>query len=347
MEQYNLRLVFWETTQKCNLSCSHCRMEQETGFNELNTLQAKTLIDSIREFSNPILVFSGGEPLLRKDIFELADYASQKDLKTALATNGTLITEQIAEEIKKNNIQRVSVSLDGADEVTHDSFRKAKGSFNKAIKAIDLLLDSNISTQINVSVSKHNVDQLESIIKLALSLKIEALHFFFVVPVGCAKFLNQTELFDVSEYEKALNKIHELSIKYSGKLFIKVTCAPQYYRILKQKSPEQFEKKNGHMQRISKGCLAGTSVCFVNAIGNVFPCGYLPVMAGNILNEQFENIWNNSQVFTLLRKNEKLEPNCLSCNYVSVCGGCRARAYFNSNNNIMEADPFCSFNKDV
>lgn len=319
-------------------------MDETKHYTELDTAQAKHLFDSIAEFSSPIFIFSGGEPLMRDDLFELVDYATSKDIQVALATNGTLINKSVVANIIKSGVKRVSISIDGSNKDYHDKFRNSEGSFDKALSAVKLLIYNNVSTQINATITKNNVDQLEDIIKLSISQKVAALHLFLVVPVGCGKSLANTEMLQTKEYEETLEKIYLLSRKYINDIYIKVTCAPQYYRILKQKAPETFEKRHGGMHGISKGCLAGTGVCFVSARGDVYPCGYLPVKAGNIFETPLKEIWQGAEVFNKLRDKLKLEENCQSCHYESVCGGCRARAYFSKNYNFMAEDPNCVLN---
>jgi radical SAM protein with 4Fe4S-binding SPASM domain len=319
-------------------------MEETENKYELNTRQAKDLIDDIAEFASPVFIFSGGEPLLRKDIFDLAHYAGEKNLKTALATNGTIIDDCIVSKIKYSSIQRVSISLDGPDPKTHDALRRSQGAFNKAEKGLNMLISAGISSQINMTVTRKNCHLLEPMIHFALEKRVEALHFFVVVPVGCGRMLDKSELFDAEDYEQVLKDIYCLEKRYSSKLFVKVTCAPQYYRLLQNKTPEVFKQQPGRLHHISKGCLAGTAVCFVSSSGDVYPCGYLPVIAGNILKTPFKEIWQSSEVFKILRDNDSLSENCLSCTYQRVCGGCRARAFYASGGNYMAADPDCIFN---
>lgn len=345
MEQYKLRLLFWESTQRCNLACSHCRMDTERTYKELSTEQVFEMIDAIKAFSDPIFVISGGEPLMRLDIFEIVDYANQKGLKIALATNGTLIDQVITSKIKDSGIRRVSVSIDGIDAKTHDAFRRFEGAFDKAMTGIDFLVKSGISCQINATLTKQNVHQLEEMIKLAISKKADAIHLFLVVPVGCGKYLDESEKLSIEEYEAALDQVYKLNQKYKDQMFIKVTCAPQYYRILKQKDPQAFDNETHSMHSVSKGCLAGTGVCFVSSVGDVYPCGYLPVSAGNILEKPLSEIWSASETFITLRDVSLLEESCKSCLYTSVCGGCRARAYYSSSGDIMARDNSCVINR--
>lgn len=338
----SLRLLFWESTQKCNLSCLHCRMDSAKTAHELTTDQARFLIDSICEFASPVLIFSGGEPLLREDIFILADYSKTKKLPTALATNGTLITESIAKEIISSGIAKVSVSIDGADSITHDNFRNQTGCFSQAINGIEILVKNKISSQINASITTQNAHQLQEMIELALKLGVDAIHFFMVVPVGCGKTLNESHYFTAEEYESLLKEIYKLNKLYQDRIFLKVTCAPQYNRIVQQNI-----KNTDSNARISKGCLAGTGICFVSARGDVYPCGYMPVLVGNIFQTKLKDIWEDSTVLKDLRDPSKLKKNCSICSYISICGGCRARAYSKFNEDFLECDPSCIINTKI
>jgi len=336
------RLIFWELTKKCNLSCLHCRAEAKKidYSNELDLTQIKKIINSIAIYSSPILVLTGGEPLYRDDLFEIASYGIEKKLSLALATNGTLITKEIAAQIKKVGISRVSVSLDGWDEKTHDSFRGEQGSFRKALQGISFLREQGIDFQINTTITKRNINQLEKIIDLAVQKKAVALHLFMLVPVGCGLKIAETEMVSSFEYEKTLLWLSQFSRK--NIIDIKATCAPHYYRIIRQNNSwdENFGKNK--MELKTKGCLAGSGVCFISNQGEVQPCGYLPLKVGNLLKKSFQEIWEQAEVFKFLRDEDQLKGKCGRCEFKKVCGGCRARAYYNYNDYLAE-EPFCLY----
>lgn len=340
-----LKLVFWETTTACNLECIHCRrldISQSLSKDDLSTEESLKLIDSIKEIGTLILILSGGEPLVRPDIFDVAKYATDKGLITALATNGTLINDEIAVKIKESGIHRVSISIDGADSTIHDKFRGIEGSFEKAINSFNILKSKGISVQINCTIAKHNAFQIEKIYELALYLGAHALHFFMLVPVGCGVNIAESHKLDAKKYEELLNWIFEKS--QENKIQIKATCAPHYFRILRQrakKSGIDVLTKHG-MSAMTKGCLAGTSVCFISHKGEVFPCGYLPVSAGNIHNESLKDIWANSPVFNRLRDTKNLTGKCFKCEYHNICMGCRARAYYQYSDYMAE-EPYCIY----
>lgn len=338
-----LSLLFWEVTKKCNLACIHCRMPEEVQpLNELNTENSYNLIDTLAGFSpNTILVFSGGEPLCRQDIFELLAYANSKNLKVALSTNGTLITQQIAIRIKQAGVQRVSISLDGATSKTHDNFRKIDGSFEMALAGFRYLKAVNMPVQINTTITKHNLSELEDILNLAVELEVCAVHIFMLVPVGCGVQIEAKQMLSPSEYETVLNWLYEQSKKVIFQ--IKPTCAPHYFRIICQKEGKFSNIPPSHgLNTMSKGCLSGSRVCFVSSQGNVYPCGYLPVSAGNILQTGLNEIWQDSNIFHQLRDADLLKGKCGRCEYKLVCSGCRARAYAKTGD-YLDQEPYCNY----
>lgn len=341
-----LRLVFWETTSACNLECIHCRrldVAAELARQDMTTEQGMTLINSLLEVGRPILVFSGGEPLSRPDILTLARYARDRGLTTALATNGTLVDETMARGIAAAGIGRVAISIDGANPDTHDKFRGIPGSFEKALQGFQHLKQAGMSLQINCTLARHNAREREDIYQLALKLGADALHIFMLVPVGCGIEIAADSQLPADEYETILNWFYDKSRE--AKLQTKATCAPHYYRIMRQRAKAEGAKLSyatHGMDAVTRGCLAGTSVCFVSHKGEVFPCGYLPVTAGNVLEQPFHEIWEDSLVFARLRDTANLKGKCGICEYRNVCEGCRARAYGETGDYLAE-EPYCTF----
>jgi radical SAM protein with 4Fe4S-binding SPASM domain len=232
-----LRLVFWETTTGCNLACIHCRrleVSRQLSQGDLSTEQALAMIRSLPETGRPILVFSGGEPLMRPDIFELATEATRLNLPIALATNGTIMNEAVADQVKRAGFRRVSISFDGPDAATHDRFRGIDGAFEASVRGFGLLRQRGMSMQMNTTVARHNYRRLDDIYRLALDLGADALHIFMLVPVGCGMSLSQEIMLDPQEYESALNWIYDRSLE--GKLHLKATCAPHYFRVMRQRA---------------------------------------------------------------------------------------------------------------
>ncbi len=402
--KYQPRLVFWEVTKGCNLRCVHCRATatELASPNDLPTAQALNIIDQIAGFANPILVLSGGEPLYRPDIFQLAKYATDKGLRVALATNGTLVTKEVANKIVDSGVKRVSISLDGANSDTHDTFRGIPGAFDAAIYGFRNLKELGMPVQINMTIARHNAVELPKVLELVRGLGADALHTFLLVPVGCGVDIAESQMVAVDEYERILKWFYDQAA--TGDIELKATCAPHYFRVVRQRRAaesrglapapvaaaataavdgsqpdigpteitmpgstgmafktnyEKFGKSgirhdgmphpHGHpggdpnaMNAMTKGCLAGTGVCFISFDGEVFPCGYLPAIAGDLKKQPFSEIWNDSKVFADLRDTDKLEGKCGCCEFRNVCMGCRARAYA-VDGNYMAAEPFCVY----
>jgi radical SAM protein with 4Fe4S-binding SPASM domain len=281
-------------------------------------------------------------------------------LPVALATNGTLVTEPVAHAIVDSGIKRVAISIDGSDEATHDSFRRQPGSLAAALNGFRHLRKLGMSMQINCTVTNHNVHQIEHLYKIALELGADALHLFMLVPVGCGVQIAESNMLPSQEYERVLNWMYDRS--KDRKIHLKATCAPHYFRVMRQRAagehvriePTHSHGKPGaaghpgangngqNMAAMTKGCLAGSAICFVSHTGEVFPCGYLPVSAGNVRRQTMREIWNDSAVFAKLRDVDQLEGKCGLCEFKKVCLGCRARAYYASGNYMAE-EPYCVY----
>ncbi|MHC4982890.1 MAG: radical SAM protein [Planctomycetota bacterium] len=328
-----LRLLFWESTWRCNLACIHCRRTRRTAAacDELSADEAKLLFDSAAKLGGPVIVFSGGEPLMRDDWPQLAHCARLAGLTTALATNGTMIDEPTADKIRAAGFQRVAVSLDGADARTHDSFRRVEGAFEKALAGLRRLRTLGQPIQINCTVATHNVHQLDEFYDLSRRLGAEALHFFLLVPVGCGTEISATHQLNARRCEELLGRLCDRQL--SGELEVRATCAPHYYRVARQR---------GMPTAARRGCLGGISVAFVAHTGDVFPCGYLPVKCGNVREHDLAEIWQDSAIFQSLRDYSKLKGKCGECEYRSACGGCRARAYAQTGD-YLAAEPACCY----
>lgn len=348
-----LRLLFWESTIQCNLTCAHCRRldDNDAAPKDMSTDQAKDVITQLAELGQnqpmmPIMVFSGGEPLCRPDLFELIAFAKSQGITPALATNGTLIDEPMAQRIAASGVERASISLDGATAEMHDRMRQLEGSFDQAVQGIKHLHSNGVSFQINMTVTQHNRHQLTDLYELALSLGAVAVHPFMLVPVGCGVELAETDMMTPAQYEESLKVIAELEKR--GDMQIKVTCGPHYERVKREAGlhqapghPGAVPGARGHGAS-SRGCLAGMGVIFVGHQGDVFPCGYLPVLCGNVLETSLSDIWRHSKDLTQLSDSNALEGKCGACGFRKVCGGCRARAYAETQNYLAE-EPFCAY----
>ena len=342
-----LRLVFWELTARCNLSCMHCRAEaqSEAVAGELTTREILDVARAIRDCADPIVVLTGGEPLVRKDVFEIASACSGLFSRVALATNGTLVDDAMAGKIKDCGISRASISLDGATAATHDAFRGLDGSYRDALRGLDAMRAAGLSVQVNATVAKHNRKEVPEILDLALKRGADAFHVFALVPVGCGAEISDRMRISNAEMEDLLKWLFLKSMELKGRIHIKATCAPQYYRIMRQVAQEKKIEVRGEthgMQAMTRGCLAGSAVCFISRTGDVQPCGYLPVRAGNVRDTAFGKIWESSDAFAALRDTERLKGKCGACGFRNVCEGCRARAFAATSDYLAE-DPDCAY----
>lgn len=332
-------MIAWELTRSCNLRCAHCRAAagEETYEDELSTEEALAFIGDLSSWSKPVLILTGGEPLMRDDVFLLARRATEEGLRVVMATNGTLITPQVVQEMKRSGVRRVSISLDGATSQSHDAFRGVEGAFDKAMEGIEYLKEGGVEVQINTTVTKRNVEELEALMKLALDVGAVAHHIFLLVPTGRGKDLEGEEI-SPEGYERVLEWFYEKSKEVP--LELKATCAPQYYRIILQKGGKLRQEGRGQFHTFTRGCLGGISFCFLSHRGEVQPCGYLDVICGNIREKPFREIWEKSRVFLDLRDPDKYNGKCGVCEYRVVCGGCRARAYAATGDYLAE-EPYC------
>ncbi len=340
-----MRLLFWESTAACNLRCVHCRRLDagDSSGEELTTDQARRLIDSAAELGRPIFVFSGGEPLLRGDWEALAAHARARDLPAALATNGTLIDDALAGRVAAAGFSRVSVSLDAPEAKAHDAFRGVSGAFDAAIGGIEALRRADVAVQINTTVFAGNADRLDAMYALAEGLGAVALHLFVLVPVGCGLELAEGEQITPAQCEQTLEWLCRRQA--AGGLELRATCAPMYYRVAAQwldNSPAAAGADRLRAGLRSRGCLAGIAVIFVSHTGDVFPCGYLPVKCGSVLDDDLREIWTGSPLLGELRNFDLLAGKCGRCEFKAVCGGCRARA-FASTDEWLAPDPLCPY----
>ncbi|WOX55631.1 MULTISPECIES: radical SAM/SPASM domain-containing protein [unclassified Methanoculleus] len=309
-------LVSWNVTLRCPLKCAHCYAD--AGENEaegvLSTDEAFSVIDQIAATGKPVVVLSGGEPLLREDIFEIARYGTERGLVMAMGTSGYLLDHETAERLREAGIRSVAISIDSVDSQRHDAFRGVAGVWERAVAAIKHCRDAGIDVRINMTVMRPLLADVEAVLALGESLGVRDYQVFFPVETGRARGLGAGS---PGEYETL---IREILVRYrKSDLRIRPTCAPQFRRI----ADEAGIENSGW----SRGCLAAISYCRIYATGEVTPCPYLPVSAGNVRTTPFHEIWYNSDLFSALRDPDRLTGKCGRCDYRTTCGGCRARAY--------------------
>lgn len=347
IDKFEPKWVAWEITRRCNLNCVHCRSSSEMeieGHSDFTTEEGYRIIDDIASYAKPVVVLSGGEPLLREDVFDFARYGTEKGLRMCIATNGMLVTDDICEKMNASSVRMVSLSLDGSTESVHDDFRSQKGAFAGVINAAKLFNRHKVPFLINSSFTKRNQEEIPKVYRLAKELGATAWYMFMIVPTGRGEDI-MSELISKEDYEEILDWHYEME-KDENDLLVRPTCAPHYYRVVLQKQKEQGKKLKQRTLKFStggsKGCIAGQVIALIDVDGNVLPCSYFPKFAGNVREQSFRDIWENSELFKDLRDFKKYKNRCGACEYINVCGGCRARAYAVSGD-YLEEEPFCGY----
>lgn len=337
-----LKVISWNITKKCNLRCRHCylpatyddkSMPEAKDHQDLGTREALQVIDQIA-LVNPevMLIFSGGEPLLREDIFELAEYASKKGMMVVLGSNGLVMNNNIACKLKQKGVSGISISLDSCSPEIHDSKRSLEGAWQRATESVKICKDNGLSVQVNAVVTRENYDEMPGLLNYSHTLGARVFSPFFLVCTGRGE-----EITDISpgQYEQILSFIVEAQGTHNG-MIVRTRCAPTYRRILYQYKPQS------PLLKMDTGrCMAGIHYCRITPSGDVTPCPYMPLVAGNVRIQGFKKIWENSREFFSLRK-PFLKGKCKQCEFQLICGGCRARA-FASYQDYMEEDPWCSY----
>lgn len=322
-------IISWNTTNECNLFCSHCYRDSGVkAHSELNTSEAKKLIDEIARANFKIMIFSGGEPLMRSDIFELTKYATEKNLRAVLGTNGTLLTEEVVKKLKSSGVMRVGISLDSLSIEKHNELRGANDAWQRTIDGIENCYKLQLPFQIHTTVMNWNADEIEKLTDFAVSSGAVAHHIFFLVPTGRGEKI-ESDALDKQSYENLLTRIMKKSLDVD--IEIKPTCAPQFMRISEQL---------GIKGRYGKGCIAGTAYCIISPNGKVQPCAYMDKEVGNVREQPFDEIWQTNEIFAELRT-ANYQGQCGYCQYKNKCGGCRARAAYYHDGDIMAEDILC------
>jgi radical SAM protein with 4Fe4S-binding SPASM domain len=345
--------IVWDVTYACNLHCKHCYATAGKPWkDELTTEQAKHAIDIFDRAGVTILAFSGGEPLVRPDILELTRYAADKGIYVAVATNGTLITKEKAKEMKKAGVEFVQISLDGANAESHDAFRGINGAFDKTVQGIKNCVDEKFFVEVSTTTTKYNYKEIPRIIEFSEKLGADWFMAFNFVPTGRGKDIVEMDL-SPDEREEMLKLLwNELKTRKINVL----STAPQFARVALQQEEEEKEKivpthfynpkLAGQLVDLAEfigGCGAGRFYMGMRANGDIQPCVFFPLKIGNILKDDFEQLWINNKVLQDLR-NKDLLKGCSTCQYRYYCGGCRARAY-GYFNDYLAPDPGCILNK--
>ncbi len=348
--------IAWELTRACAFACKHCRAEAQPRRdpNELTTEEAFGLIDQIREFGDPILVITGGDPMMRSDLYDLLGYAVQQGLRTSLTPTTTrLVTREALTRVKDTGVRRVAVSLDGPTAEVHDAFRGFSGSFDIAKRIIKNVADVGLSLQINTTVSRYNIHLLDDMADLVGESNVVQWSLFFLVPTGRA---NAADMITPEEHEQVFNWLYDL--RELASFDIKSTAAPAYRRVVLQRQRAASGPPTGNgpasaaagagyryadgLGRPAKSVNDGNGFCFISHTGDVCPSGFLPLSAGNVRERSLVDIYRNAPLFRRLRDTDALKGKCGGCDFREVCGGSRSRAYAINHDPLAE-DPSCVY----
>ena len=330
--------ISWNTTKKCNLYCKHCYRESgpEKMDDELTTEEGKKLLDQMVKAGMKVIVLSGGEPMIRDDIFEIISYAKSIGMTVLMGSNATLITKEKAEKLKDSGLNAIAISIDSLDPEKHNLFRGSDTAFQKAIEGANNCIDAGIRVQLNCTITKQNLDEIEEIAAFASKLGAASSHMLFLVDTGRGKNIKDSSI-DIKEYKTAINRIIDKDLELD--ILVKPTCAPQY-------KVESLLRGIKPQQNTTRGCIAGISYCSILPNGDVHICPYAPVKVASIREEAFDYIWENNEIFNKLRDFKSYKGQCGQCKYINICGGCRARAYSNTGD-WLEEDPYCLLEKEA
>lgn len=337
------QVIFWEVTRACALVCRHCRATAQPKAHplQLTTEEGFRLLDRMAEFGNqPIVVLTGGDALMRRDIFDLVGYGLNKGLRVSLSPSATaLVKPSTLRRLKEAGLSRISFSLDGARPRTHDAFRGVKGSFEHTLKCINDAVNAGLSLQINTAITRYSVPELEDLARLVEESGAVLWDLFFLVPTGRAL---QEDMVSPEEHERVFNWVYDLTQRAS--FYVKTTLGQPYRRVMLQR--QGAADANDAQSLGVPTTNDGKGICFVSHVGEVYPSGFLPLSAGNVRTQSLVDIYRDAPLFRELRDPGLLKGKCGACPFKTVCGGCRARAYAISGDYLAQ-EPVCVFQPDV
>ena len=331
--------ISWNLTKRCNLNCDHCYLDAEfrggIRTDELNTEQCFSVVDQIAEVNpNAFLILTGGEPLLRPDIYDIIRYAADKKFMVVLGTNGTMINHENARKIKEAGAHGVGISIDSMVAEKHDKFRGVQGAWGNSTTAFDILNEVGVDFLIQMSVSDMNYKEIPDVVAFAEEKGAIAFNLYFLICTGRGQ--GNTDISNEA-YEQAMKLLYDQQVKYAGRLMINSKCAPQYKRVVYENDPDSV-----YQRTYSGGCPAATHYSRITPEGNLTPCPFIEESVGNLKTDSFKDLWYNSKLMRELRNRKGLEGKCGTCEFSSMCSGCRARA-FAETGNYMAEDPSCDY----
>ena len=327
---YKPSLISWNLTKKCNLRCPHCYMEAgRPAERELTTDECLALIDEMQALGTEMLILTGGEPLLRKDIYDIARYASGRGLWVVMGTNGVLVTDAVARKMVECGIQGVGISIDSIDPEKHNRFRGGPNAWEYSVRALDVCRAHGLEVLIQTTVMAMNYDEIPELLAFARERGAWSFNLYFLVQTGRGQLMNDLS---PERTDAMLAYLAEEQARYRPML-VRSKCAPQFKQIA-------YAKGLGGLE--SSGCMAGTGYCRITPEGDVTPCPYMTVVAGNVLEQSFTEIWHTAPMLQELRDAERLKGRCGRCAFKNLCGGCRCRAQAAFGDYLQE-DPACTF----
>ncbi|MBI5289737.1 MAG: TIGR04053 family radical SAM/SPASM domain-containing protein [Chloroflexi bacterium] len=344
----------WEITRSCALACVHCRAEAvpQRDPRELTTEEAFGVLDQIVDLGKPILVITGGDPMMRRDVFQILEGAVRRGLKVGFSPSATrLVTREAVKRVRDTGVDMVHVSLDGSCPEVHDTFRRVPGAFQRTMEIAGDVRGVGLPLQIGTTVTRHNMHDMPAILNVVREIGATVWNVFFLVPTGRGQ---QEAMLTPQEHEQVLHWLAEVSEQVPFR--VRTTAAQHYRRVLIQRmraraKPDEsqtFELTGaGYAFRqgkapAEKGVNDGKGFCFISHVGDVFPSGFLQICAGNVRTEPLSEIYRNSDLFRSLRSPARLEGKCGRCDFNEVCGGSRARAWAITGNHLAE-EPCCVY----
>jgi len=354
-------VVFWNLTDRCNLSCTHCYNRSGPGCTtdgELSTAEAFGVIDDLAAMGVPLILFTGGEPLMREDIFDLARHAQGRGLKMALSTNGTLITPDCARTIKESGIEYAGISLDGARAETHDRFRNVQGAFDRTLAAFSSCKEAGLRCGVRVTLTKENCHELEALVDLSLALGASRFCLYWLVPTGRGTDSYARLQLNRLEVTAALDLLYRKAKETDpGAMEFLTVDAPQdcihLLASMEKDGSEDLADARALLESLKGGCSAGTRVANIDTRGNVYPCQFArstEFLVGNVRDRLFSELWADAASPVLARfrkKDARFGGRCGVCGYRELCGGgCRVRAHA-ADGDFLSEDPFCFVETDA
>ncbi|MGE3507685.1 MAG: radical SAM protein [Vicinamibacterales bacterium] len=343
-------VISWNLTYRCNLACEHCYLdagatplvgtENFADRSELDTQECFKVIDEIAAFAPEcVTILTGGEPLLRRDILDIVRYAAGRELWVVVGTNGVCITENVARRLAEAGARGLSLSLDALDPERHDRFRMVRGAWRNTVEGAAILNRIGVPFIVQTTAGSHNCDELEAIADFAHDrLGARVWNLYFLVPTGRGQFVSDMT---PSQYDDVLASLFHIQRKYERRMLVNAKCAPHYVKTLLEHAKAEGDPEIRTYSGGAGGCPAGTHYMGIRPNGDVTPCPYLPVFAGNLRREALADLWTSSDLFTRIRRRSLLEGRCGACEINAQCGGCRARAY-GSTGDLMAEDPLCT-----